>query len=222
MATILVQPPFPASHIIPPNMMKTPRLVPTIHPRTSITRFGEFPFGSMPIYITRVTEQSSGLVGDETFTHIKSELYQALEGINRGIFGVPSAKKTEIEDLVKMLESQNPTPDPSLNLEKSKAVNVIKFNVRGFKLLNGQLKIEASFKIASKSRVDISYDNSTITPDQLMNVFRKNYDLLLGIFNPEGWLEITYLDDTLRIGRDDKANIFILERSENNSIISLD
>lgn len=40
------------------------------------------------------------------------------QGINRGIFGVPSAKKTEIEDLVKMLESQNPTPDPSLNLEK--------------------------------------------------------------------------------------------------------
>lgn len=27
---------------------------------------------------------------------------------------------------------------------------------------------------------------------QLMNVFRKNYDLLLSIFNPEGWLEITY------------------------------
>lgn len=25
-----------------------------------------------------------------------------------------------------------------------------------------------------------------------MNVFRQNYDLLLRIFNPEGWLEITY------------------------------
>ncbi|KAK8586714.1 hypothetical protein V6N13_085738 [Hibiscus sabdariffa] len=51
------------------------------------------------------------------------------------------------------------------NME-SKAVNVIKFNARGLTLLNGKLTIEASFKIASKSRVDISYDNSTITPDQ--------------------------------------------------------
>lgn len=82
---------------------------------------------------------------------------------------------------------------------------------------------------------------------QLMNVFRKNYDILLGIFNPEGWLEITYpnfwlivflcfhtcniddnccfliplsyryVDDKMRIGRDDKGNIFVLERFEDNS-----
>lgn len=179
---------------------------------------------------------------------------QVVQGINRGIFGVPSAKKSEIEALVELLESQNPTPHPTANLDKvggtwklvystitilgskrtklglrdfitlgdffqsidvakGKAVNVIKFNVRGLNLLNGQLTIEASFKIASKSRVDIAYDNSTITPEQLMNMFRKNYDLLLGIFNPDGWLEISYVDDTMRIGRDDKGNIFILERS---------
>lgn len=90
-----------------------------------------------------------------------------------------------------------------------------------------------------------------------MNVFQKNYDILLGIFNPEGWLEISYpwilsvsvsvilyiyftlvnvkiskrkkkkeavvilwfkivryVDETIRIGRDDKGNIFILERLE--------
>ena len=41
-----------------------------------------------------------------------------LSGINRGIFGVPSEKKTEIEELVEVLESQNPTPQPTLCLEK--------------------------------------------------------------------------------------------------------
>lgn len=41
-----------------------------------------------------------------------------MQGINRGIFGVPSAKKSEIEGLVKHLEFLNPTPDPTLNLEK--------------------------------------------------------------------------------------------------------
>ncbi|GFQ07610.1 probable plastid-lipid-associated protein 7 chloroplastic [Phtheirospermum japonicum] len=200
--------------------------------------------------------------------------------MNRGIFGVPSARKSEIGKLVQLLESQNPTPEPTLCLEKvrsfycdridfstdqllvapmsqlggtwkliystitilgskrtklglrdfitledifqfinvaeGKAVNMIRFSAKGLNLLSGQLTIEASFKVASKSRVDISYQKSAITPDQLMNVFRKNYDLLLGIFSPEGWLEITYVDDSLRIGRDDKGNIFVLERQEDN------
>ncbi|KAF6168712.1 hypothetical protein GIB67_026598 [Kingdonia uniflora] len=104
-----------------------------------------------------------------------------------------------------------------------KAINVIKFNARGLKMLTGELTIEASFKIVSRSRVDITYENSTITPDQtyyydpqLLNVFQKNYELLLGIFNPEGSLEISYVDETMRTGRDDKGNMFILERPKQN------
>lgn len=34
---------------------------------------------------------------------------------------------------------------------EAKAVNVIKFSARGFKFLNGELKVESSFKIASKT-----------------------------------------------------------------------
>ncbi len=49
-------------------------------------------------------------------------------------------------------------------------------------------------------------------PEQLERLFQKNYDLLLSIFNPEGWLEVTYVDDTHRIGRDDKGNVFYLHR----------
>ncbi|KAE8702136.1 putative plastid-lipid-associated protein 7 [Hibiscus syriacus] len=232
--------------------IKPQTLISTIHPMVTTNRFS-------PGFITKVEDNKAGLVGEDTLSHLKSQLLQQLQGINRGIFGVASSKKSDIEELVKLLEFQNPTPDPTLNLEKvggcwklvyssitilgskrtklglrdfitlgeffqtidiqkSKAFNVIKFNARGLKLLNGKLTIEASFEIASKSRVDISYDNSTITPDQLMNVFRKNYDLLLGIFNPEGWLEITYVDDTMRIGRDDKGNLLILQRSEQDTV----
>ncbi|KAK7247538.1 hypothetical protein RIF29_42422 [Crotalaria pallida] len=268
MATKLVQPSINDSHLSPlihrtMNIMKLQSLVP--HGRNpsriiNTSRLGERPLLFRPITFIKVSEQSSSssLVEDETLAQKKSELYQALEGINRGIFGIPSAKKNEIESLVKQLESQNPTPDPTLELErvagcwrlvystisilgskrtklglrdfisldeffqnidiaKSKAVNIIKFSARGLNLLSGQLSIEASFKIASTTRVDINFENSTITPDQLMNVFRKNYDLLLGIFNPEGWLEITYVDDSMRIGRDDKGNIFVLERFEDNN-----
>lgn len=67
-------------------------------------------------------------------------------------------------------------------------------------------------------RVGIKLETSTITPDQLMNIFQKNYDMLLAIFNPEGWLEITYVDESLRIGRDDKANIFVLEKTDPSQV----
>lgn len=49
-------------------------------------------------------------------------------------------------------------------------------------------------------------------PPQLQVLFKANYDLLLSIFNPEGYLDITYVDDELRVGRDDKGNLFLLQR----------
>ncbi|XP_074297979.1 fibrillin protein 5 homolog [Silene latifolia] len=101
-----------------------------------------------------------------------------------------------------------------IDASEGKAVNVIKFNARGMSLLNGQLTIQASFSVSSPSRVNIKYDSSKIAPNQLMNLFEKNYELLLGIFNPDGWLDITYVDEEMRIGRDDKGNIFILERAK--------
>lgn len=180
---------------------------------------------------------------------------QNKKGVDRGIFGITSAKRSEIHGLVELLESRNPTPDPTdklqdkvdgcwkliystisilgkrrtklglrdfislgdffqiIDVKEEKAVNVIKFSARALKILSGQLAIEASYTIATKTRVGIKLQSSTITPDQLMNIFQKNYDMLLAIFNPEGWLEITYVDESLRIGRDDKENIFVLERT---------
>lgn len=45
-------------------------------------------------------------------------LLYLFEGVNRGIFGITSAKKSEIEGLVEMLESQNPTPEPTTQLQE--------------------------------------------------------------------------------------------------------
>ncbi len=55
-------------------------------------------------------------------------------------------------------------------------------------------------------------------PAQLQKIFEANLDLLLSIFNPEGHLDITYLDaqpaapGAWRVGRDDKGNVFLLQR----------
>lgn len=40
-----------------------------------------------------------------------------LIGVNRGIFGVSSQKKAEIEDLLESLEAVNPSPRPAENLD---------------------------------------------------------------------------------------------------------
>lgn len=53
-------------------------------------------------------------------------------------------------------------------------------------------------------------------PEKLQSLFQANYDLLLSIFNPEGWLDITYVDQDTRIGRDDKGNVFVLARAHDH------
>ncbi|KAH1237195.1 putative plastid-lipid-associated protein 7, chloroplastic [Glycine max] len=264
MVTKLVQPPMTDSHVSPliyrtMNVMKLQNFVPARnHPRINTSRFGERPLWFRPITIIKVAEHNSGsgLVELEALAQKKRELYQAVEGINRGIFGIPSTKKSEIESLVKQLESLNPTPFPTLELEKVagcwrlvySTISILgskrtKLGLRDF------ISLDDFFQsIDISKRVDINFENSTITPDRLMNVFRKNYDLLLGVFNPEGWLEITYpnslkiffpflllvqpistlfdqpksylslyVDETMRIGRDDKSNIFVLERFDDNN-----
>jgi hypothetical protein len=40
-------------------------------------------------------------------------------------------------------------------------------------------------------RVEIKFLKSVLVPEQLLLLFQKNYDLLLSVFNPEGWLDIT-------------------------------
>ncbi|XP_010456461.1 PREDICTED: probable plastid-lipid-associated protein 7, chloroplastic [Camelina sativa] len=234
MSSKLIQP--------PPSIAASGRAISTRTPNAKVLvsfsnhngktmSFSDNPNRLRPMFIGKVTEQSSSCsstneqqeVEEEeetrTVSQIKEELYEALKGINRGIFGVKSDKKAEVEGLVKLLECRNPTPEPTGELDKigetkGKTVHVLKFDVRGLNLLDGEFRIVASFKISSKTSVEITYESSTIKPDQLMNIFRKNTDLLLGIFNPEGLFEITYLDEDIQVGRDGKGNVFVLERTE--------
>lgn len=73
---------------------------------------------------------------------------------------------------------------------------------------------QAKYKVEGPARVGVQFLGSSLTPSALQAVFEANYDLLLGIFNPDGWLDITYLDSDFRVGRDDKGNVFVLERGE--------
>ena len=100
----------------------------------------------------------------------------------------------------------------NIDLATGKAVNTVDFSVTGFGLVRGQFKINASFASAGGKRVNVAFDDAVLEPEQLQKLFQKNYDLLLSIFNPDGWLDITYVDNAVRVGRDSKGNVFYLER----------
>jgi len=99
--------------------------------------------------------------------------------------------------------------DPSTR----EAVNEIGFGVSGLgAALSGALTVRATYEVVSPTRVAIAFAGASLAPSALEALFRANYDLLLSIFNPQGWLDVTYVDEELRIGRDDKGHLFVLER----------
>eukprot|EP00252_Welwitschia_mirabilis_P009896 TRINITY_DN2282_c0_g1_i3.p1 TRINITY_DN2282_c0_g1~~TRINITY_DN2282_c0_g1_i3.p1 ORF type:complete len:274 (+),score=52.44 TRINITY_DN2282_c0_g1_i3:154-975(+) len=204
--------------------------------------------GKSALRVSSETSQFSADIGEA-----KTALNNLLQGLSRGIFGVPSAKKQEIECLINLLEESNPLPNPTdnlhlvdgqwrllystvtilgskrtklglrglvtlgdilqtINTKEGKAQNIVGFTVAGLATVSGEFIIDASFEIANSKRVNIKYEKSRITPEKLFNLLRMNYNLILSIFNPEGWLDINYMDESIRICRDDKGNIFLLER----------
>jgi hypothetical protein len=70
--------------------------------------------------------------GYEAASDVKAELYRALEGGDRGIFEMTSAKRSEIHGLVELLESRNPTPEPTAKLqEKVRTYRICELRVPG-------------------------------------------------------------------------------------------
>ena len=65
---------------------------------------------------------------------------------------------------------------------------------------------------ASPTRVSIELSTAKLHPPQLDALLASHMELLLSIFNPQGWLDTTFVGGGVRVGRDDKGNIFILER----------
>jgi hypothetical protein len=101
--------------------------------------------------------------------------------------------------------------------------------IKGLPFLEGLVSVAANFEIVSTKRVSVKFERSIIGLQRLLGyVSPKDFvneieggrsflplDFNLGIFNKDnqqGWLEITYLDANLRIGRGNEGNVFILER----------
>eukprot|EP00879_Flechtneria_rotunda_P032978 GHRR01036485.1.p1 GENE.GHRR01036485.1~~GHRR01036485.1.p1 ORF type:complete len:151 (+),score=36.31 GHRR01036485.1:88-540(+) len=49
---------------------------------------------------------------------LKQQLYEVVQGIDRGIFGVPASKRQEVAAVVEALEAVNPLQNPTQHLEQ--------------------------------------------------------------------------------------------------------
>lgn len=101
--------------------------------------------------------------------------------------------------------------------------------IKGLPFLEGLVSVAANLEIVSTKRVNVKFERSIIglqkilgyvSPENFINKIEAGkyflpLDFNFGVFNnknPQGWLEITYLDENLRISRGNEGNVFILER----------
>ena len=94
--------------------------------------------------------------------------------------------------------------------------------------MNGLVSIVATFTPVNESRVNVQFNRSIVglqklidysDPDRLITAIENGQKFTaidLPINRREGrepaWLEITYLDENLRIGRGNEGNVFVLTK----------
>ncbi|MEB3225932.1 MAG: PAP/fibrillin family protein [Synechococcus sp.] len=100
--------------------------------------------------------------------------------------------------------------------------------IKGIPFLEGLILVEASFTAVSDQRVNVFFNRYVVGSQRLMGYrFPKGLieDLLSGKkFLPvdvginsqknSGWLDVTYLDEDLRIGRGNEGSVFVLSREK--------
>mmetsp|Transcript_1759 Transcript_1759/g.5350 ORF Transcript_1759/g.5350 Transcript_1759/m.5350 type:complete len:261 (+) Transcript_1759:102-884(+) len=96
-----------------------------------------------------------------------------------------------------------------INTDAQKASNVVEFFVMN---VSGTFTVDAAYEVESDQRVAVKFLQSELKPSGLQKLLGNNINLLTQIFNPEGHLDITYVDENLRIGRDHKEEVFVLVR----------
>jgi hypothetical protein len=110
-------------------------------------------------------------------------------------------------------------------IRAGKIYNVAEF--AGLPFLEGLVSVCANFTPVSKQRVNVRFERSVLGLQRLLKyknvgefvkilesgVKLPAVDFAITSTNQKGWLETTYLDANLRIGRGNEGSIFILEKS---------
>ena len=111
-----------------------------------------------------------------------------------------------------------------LRMAEGKIFNVAE--VKGLPLLGGLVSVCANFTVESDKRVKVNFERLVAGSQSLLgyqdvnsfiNILRSPKKLLAIDFkikreDQKGWLETTYLDQSLRISRGNEGNLFVLRK----------
>jgi PAP_fibrillin len=98
--------------------------------------------------------------------------------------------------------------------------------VSGLPWLEGIVSVAATFQVVDQRRVDVRFDRAVVglqrllgyqSPQQFIDQLTAGgrltaIDWLLNPRDQNGWLDITYLDGDLRIGRGNQGSVFVLAK----------
>jgi PAP_fibrillin len=111
-----------------------------------------------------------------------------------------------------------------IQIDASKIYNIAE--IYGLPFLEGLVSVSANFQPVSQQRVKVNFERSIIGLQRLVG-YRSAEEFIQQIasgtslkaidFNitnrdQKGWLDITYLDDDLRIGRGNQGSVFVLTK----------
>lgn len=119
-----------------------------------------------------------------------------------------------------------------INVEQKKIYNIAE--TFGLPFLEGLVSVAATFEIESPKRIQVNFQRSIIglqrvlnytSPTDFINKIENNqlflpFDLPIGKLSQpfsnsqqKPWLETTYLDEDLRLGRGNHGNVFVLGKN---------
>jgi hypothetical protein len=98
--------------------------------------------------------------------------------------------------------------------------------VHGLPYLEGLVSVAARFQVVSERRVEVKFERSVLGlqrligyqwPSQFVQRLESGekffaIDFSIAGQDPQGWLDITYLDADLRIGRGNEGSVFVLTK----------
>lgn len=107
--------------------------------------------------------------------------------------------------LGKLLGLRGGSVNQNIAADGASVHNVASFTALGAR---GALDVRGTVAVASASRVDVVFDRCEVSLGNARVAFP------LTAVSPAGWVETTYLDDTLRIGRGDKGSLFVVAAAD--------